>query len=73
MCMCPVRLSDQELLEEFERMLNEVEYDDVELYLNRSKLPMIKLCQHSNKRKAIISKTLKYWYCPDCKKDVGDL
>ena len=60
-------------MEELEKMLNEIEYDDLELYTGRSKIPMVKLCKHINKRKVFISKNLKYWYCPDCKNDVGDL
>ena len=30
-------------------------------------------CSHSKKRKVIISNNLKYWFCPDCKEDVGDI
>ena len=27
-------------------------------------------CQHPNKRWTVISGTLKYWYCPECKEEV---
>ena len=27
-------------------------------------------CCHSNKYKNVISKTLSFWYCPDCKDEV---
>jgi hypothetical protein len=30
------------------------------------------ICEHKNMKKVVLSKTLKYWYCPDCKKDLGD-
>jgi hypothetical protein len=30
------------------------------------------VCSHKNKYKNILSNTLKFWYCPDCKKDLGD-
>lgn len=52
-------------------MLDESNRKD--LLKDRNKIPMIKLCNHLNKRKVFISHNLKYWYCPDCKTDVGDL
>jgi len=30
-------------------------------------------CVHLNKYKNIISNKIKFWYCPDCKKDLGDI
>jgi hypothetical protein len=30
------------------------------------------VCKHPNKYKNIISRTLIFWICPDCKKDLGD-
>ena len=30
------------------------------------------ICSHKNKYINILSNTLKFWYCPDCKKDLGD-
>lgn len=30
-------------------------------------------CKHVNKYKNIISNALKFWYCPDCKTDLGDI
>lgn len=43
-----------------------------ELSLAKAPEPMAELvCQHTNKRKvAMISSS--YWYCPDCKKDLGN-
>lgn len=30
-------------------------------------------CKHSNKYINVVSATLKFWVCPDCKKDLGDV
>jgi len=30
-------------------------------------------CKHSKKKKVVISANLKYWYCPSCKADLGDV
>lgn len=68
--------TQQELLDEFERMLNETDVDstDMPLWLNeRERVPMVKLCKHPKKYPNVISKALKFWYCPDCKKDLGDV
>jgi len=35
-------------------------------------LPKKVTCAHKKKKKVIISHNLKYWYCPDCKADLGD-
>lgn len=30
------------------------------------------VCTHPKKYKNVLSKTLIFWVCPDCKKDLGD-
>lgn len=32
-----------------------------------------KTCWHTNKKKVILINTSGYWYCPDCKMDLGNL
>lgn len=33
----------------------------------------IETCEHLNKYKNVVSKSLQFWFCPDCKKDLGDI
>ena len=41
--------------------------------LNRKEVNIkIDSCSHSKKYVNVVSSTLKFWVCPDCKKDLGD-
>lgn len=31
-----------------------------------------KVCKHPNKYKNVLSRSLIFWVCPDCKKDLGN-
>lgn len=35
--------------------------------------PVPTQCNHNNKYKNVISSNLAFWYCPDCKTDLGDV
>jgi len=35
-------------------------------------IPKEATCKHKNKKKVIISATMKFWICKDCKTDLGD-
>lgn len=39
---------------------------------NSLKTKQEKMCNHPNKYKNTISRTLVFWVCPDCKKDLGN-
>lgn len=47
----------------------DLEYPEVE----PPPIPKKAKCKHENKKKVIISANLKYWFCPDCKADLGDI
>jgi hypothetical protein len=32
--------------------------------------PKVNKCPHKNKRYVTLSRTLQYWYCPDCKMEI---
>lgn len=54
-------------------------YSEFELYTeeyesyNKMYVPETSHCYHNKKIKVILVNTSGYWYCPDCKKDLGTL
>lgn len=55
---------------------DEEEQEELELEFSANKdaeiPPPMPKCQHKNKRVNRLSMTLQFWYCPDCKADLGD-
>ena len=54
---------------------NEIKYPDNKDLEHPDEPPPIPLeleCKHKKRKKVILSHSLKYWYCPDCKEDLGD-
>lgn len=55
------------------RLNNNFDVEEVELYnLSLDRYYSIAECEHLNKRKSSAA-GISFWYCPDCKKDVGEI